>query len=69
MKGKSDLRVRKSGQMGARMKVLIGILLVGIIGGIALVSRYSWHTNMGHDMGKRRMEEYGLEEEKEEYHE
>ncbi len=51
------------------MKLLLVVLMVGIIGGIALVSRYSWHSSMGRNMGKRRMEEYGLEDEKEEYHE
>lgn len=52
-----------------RMIILLIIILIGIIGGIALVSRYNWHSNMGRNMGKKRMEEYGLLEEEEKYHE
>lgn len=51
------------------MAIIIGILIVGIMMGIALAAKANWHGNMGYDAGQRRMKEYGLDDEKKEYRE
>lgn len=48
-------------------KIVIAVVIVGAATALGLKSGINWSGNRGNDMGRRYMEEYGLENEKKEY--
>lgn len=48
-------------------EVMAAIIILGIVGALGLRCRINWQDSRGLGMGKRHMEELGLDDEKKEY--